>query len=62
MSCKGCARRYVGCHADCEDYKAFKQEIEERKKREREYHLPHYYKHEMAKHEAERKRRKLHYD
>ena len=21
--CRGCTRRFVGCHAECEDYKAF---------------------------------------
>ena len=30
MSCKGCTRRYVGCHSDCEDYKEEKRLRDER--------------------------------
>lgn len=26
--CKDCAKRYLGCHASCDDYKAFKAERE----------------------------------
>lgn len=24
-ACKGCQKRFVGCHASCEDYKKFKE-------------------------------------
>lgn len=27
--CFGCEKRYVGCHAECEDYKAWKEEHEQ---------------------------------
>lgn len=27
--CRGCTRRFVGCHAECEDYKAFAKSREE---------------------------------
>ena len=26
-ACKGCQKRFVGCHASCEDYKKFKEEL-----------------------------------
>lgn len=29
MSCKGCTKRYVGCHGKCEEYA---KEVEERKR------------------------------
>jgi len=28
VSCKGCQKRHLGCHSDCEDYKAYKEEVE----------------------------------
>lgn len=31
MSCKGCDKRHIGCHAECEDYKALRREIEAKK-------------------------------
>lgn len=31
MTCKGCEKREVGCHAKCEDYKAYRQVIEEKR-------------------------------
>lgn len=34
--CKGCERRAVGCHGQCEQYKAFRAECDERKAREEE--------------------------
>ena len=33
--CKNCQNRYVGCHDNCEDYKAYKQYLEEKKEKER---------------------------
>lgn len=27
--CRGCTRQFVGCHAECEDYKAFAKSREE---------------------------------
>lgn len=47
--CKGCENRYVGCHDECEYYKAYKQYLEdkkaqERKRRQTEYYTPRYYK------------------
>lgn len=35
--CKGCEKRYVGCHAKCEDYKAYRvpfDEMQEKRRRE----------------------------
>jgi len=60
--CRGCEKRYLGCHDHCEDYKAFKAEIEERKRREKEFRSPINYKIDRVSTEAERKRRKLHYE
>ena len=31
--CKGCEKRVVGCHAQCEDYKEFQKDLEERKQK-----------------------------
>lgn len=31
-SCKGCEKRYVGCHSECPDYLAQKAEHDARKK------------------------------
>lgn len=39
--CRGCARRAVGCHAECEDYKAFaksRAELYEKKRTIAEAH------------------------
>jgi len=30
-NCRGCSRRYVGCHAVCDSYNNFKRALEERK-------------------------------
>lgn len=30
--CKGCERRQVGCHGDCEQYKQFRAELAKKKK------------------------------
>lgn len=27
-ACKDCDKRHIGCHAECEDYKAFKAEMD----------------------------------
>lgn len=32
--CKGCTKREVGCHANCEDYKAYKEKLSEDYKKE----------------------------
>ena len=29
--CKLCEKRYLGCHSECDEYKEFKQEIEDSK-------------------------------
>lgn len=29
MSCQGCSKRHIGCHAECGDYQAF---VDDRKK------------------------------
>ena len=29
--CKGCTDRYVGCHSECEDYKAYTAIMEDRR-------------------------------
>ena len=28
VPCKHCTRRQLGCHSSCDDYKAFREEIE----------------------------------
>ena len=33
MSCKGCTKRHIGCHSECEDYAEQRRIIEERKKK-----------------------------
>ena len=33
--CKGCERRYVGCHSDCFKYKVFKRKTAEIKEKEK---------------------------
>lgn len=35
ICCRGCKERHIGCHAECESYKAQKQEIEAEKKDKR---------------------------
>ena len=38
--CKNCPDRYLGCHSNCDNYKKFKEEIAERKRKQqrgREY-------------------------
>ena len=42
--CKGCEKRYVGCHSTCEEYKEYRKEMDEQKqnkhlKREIEVYL-----------------------
>ena len=34
--CFNCKKRSVGCHVSCDDYKKFKQELEEKAVRKRE--------------------------
>lgn len=31
MTCKDCDKRHIGCHAECESYKAWYKELTERK-------------------------------
>lgn len=31
--CKGCERRQVGCHGECEDYQIFRADIQKNKKK-----------------------------
>ena len=41
-TCKDCTRREIGCHAFCEDYKAFKEEMEKiqaARDKENEYYI-----------------------
>jgi len=35
--CKDCPNRYPGCHSKCEQYKAWKQEWDKLKEKERIY-------------------------
>lgn len=37
VPCKGCNRRSLGCHADCNQYKAFVVENERRRTYERRF-------------------------
>ena len=34
-NCRGCTKRYPGCHDKCEDYKQARAEFEKEKKEER---------------------------
>lgn len=36
MTCRGCKHREIGCHSTCEDYKAYKAEIETKKRQKDE--------------------------
>ena len=38
-NCKGCDKRYVGCHAKCENYIKFRKELTKRKEKERKNRL-----------------------
>lgn len=40
--CRGCTRRFVGCHAECEDYKAFAKSREEVREKKRTIGATHY--------------------
>lgn len=31
--CKGCERRHIGCHSECEDYKSQKKAFERQKEK-----------------------------
>lgn len=31
--CRGCEKRYLGCHSMCEEYKAFKETVKTAKKK-----------------------------
>lgn len=37
MTCKDCTNRHIGCHSECEIYKAFVEENEKLKKIKKEY-------------------------
>lgn len=37
--CEGCENRHLGCHATCEEYKIFKEEIDNINKERRLYKL-----------------------
>ena len=39
MSCKGCEKRYVGCHDNCEEYREFRRKLDEQKEVERQARL-----------------------
>lgn len=58
--CYKCEKRYLGCHADCEDYKKEKEEltrIREIEKRER-LKLVEMTDYDVKRHEKVRKKRK----
>lgn len=38
--CKGCTKRFVGCHSTCKDYKDAKEDNEKRKQWERDNETP----------------------
>lgn len=40
--CRGCTRRFVGCHAECADYKAFAKSREEVSEKKRTIGAAHY--------------------
>jgi hypothetical protein len=49
--CKACEKRCLGCHANCEDYKQFRKDIEEQKKQEKlnKEYQPNYHKYYKKK-------------
>lgn len=45
-SCKGCEKRYVGCHSECKEYiewAAYKKEENEKARKEKWYEWNDYY-------------------
>lgn len=38
--CKNCLKRIIGCHANCPDYAKEKEELEKKKKWEKEHMTP----------------------
>lgn len=42
--CKACEKRCLGCHANCEEYKQFRKDIEEQKKQEKTEYHPNYHR------------------
>lgn len=58
MSCYGCEKRTIGCHATCEDYKEFRAKLDERKRREQSFRNPVYYMRDQGREERERKRKR----
>lgn len=52
--CKGCEKRYIGCHDSCFDYAGWKQRREEANQRRREYHDANRFLNEVQKRGAKR--------
>lgn len=52
--CKGCEKRYIGCHGSCLDYHEWKTRREESNKRRREYHDANRFMNEVQKRGAKR--------
>ena len=40
--CKGCKKRYPGCHSQCEDYLVYKEENEKLKQEKRQENVMQY--------------------
>lgn len=47
--CKGCEERYVGCHDNCEYYKAYKQWLKDKKEQEQKARMTQFYTPRYAK-------------
>ena len=56
--CKDCDRRYPGCHDHCEDFKAFRAEVERVKKIRGWAKTEQEYFGSLAMHHARKKRKK----
>lgn len=56
--CKGCEERYEGCHSQCERYKAFRKELEDKNRRKRLENEARYSLIEQAQKRKEERRRK----
>ena len=46
--CKDCTERHVGCHATCEKYKAFREDLLEHKRKEYKERLVNMQLYEMS--------------
>lgn len=56
--CKGCTERHEGCHSQCERYKAFRNELDDKNRQKRLENEARYSLIEQAQKRKEERRRK----